>query len=78
MENKKVPEIRPEAKRLGLKKYSWLRKQDLIEFISSGSQIFDHPVLEIDATLPTPKRYVLRNSPSSKSFPVRPQVEVNE
>ena len=56
MENKKVPEIRPEAKRLGFKKYSRLRKQDLIELISSGSQIFDHPVLEIDATLLTPKR----------------------
>ena len=73
MENKKVPEIRPgKAKRLGFK------KQDLIELISSDSQIFDHPVLEIDATLLTPKRYVLRKSPSSKSFPVRPQVEVNK
>ena len=38
MENKKVPELRNKAKRLGLKRYSRLRKQDLIELFSYASQ----------------------------------------
>ena len=65
MENKKVPELRAEAKRLGSKRSSRLRKQDLIELISN---ILDHPVPEIDAPLRSPTRYVL----------VRPQVEINQ
>lgn len=65
MENKKVPELRAETKRLGLKRYSRLRKQDLIDLISN---VLDHPVLEIDASLLTSTTDVL----------VRPRVEVNE
>ena len=65
MENKKVPELRAEAKRLGSKRSSLLRKQDIIELISN---ILDHPVPEIDASLRSPTRYVL----------VRPRVEINQ
>ena len=42
-----------------------MRKQDIIELISN---ILDHPVPEIDASLRSPTRYVL----------VRPQVEINQ
>lgn len=65
MENKKVPELRPETKWLELKRSSRLRKQDLIDLISD---VLDHPVLEIDASLLTSTTDVL----------VRPRVEVNE
>lgn len=41
MENWNVNELKAEAKRLGLKKYSSLRKQELIELISN---IIDHPI----------------------------------
>ena len=56
MGNKIVSELRAEAKRLGLKRYSRLRKQDLLNLISSVGQILDH--LEIDAPFLTPTRYV--------------------
>lgn len=65
MENKKAPELRAETKRLGLKRNSRLRKQDLTDLISD---VLDHPVLEIDASLLTSTTDVL----------VRPRVEVNE
>ena len=39
MENMNVPKLRAEAKRLGLKRYSRLREQDLIPLISSAGQI---------------------------------------
>ena len=75
MKDEKVPAVRAEAKRLTLKRYSRLRKQDLIELISN---ILDYPVPEIDAPVLTPTRYVTLRGPNSMSFPVRPQVEVNE
>ena len=59
MEDMNVPELRAEAKRLGLKRYSRPRKQDLIRLISSAGQILDQPVPEIDASLLTPTRYFL-------------------
>ena len=65
MENKKVPELIAETKWLELKRNSRLRKQDLIDLISD---VLDHPVLEIDASLLTSTTDVL----------VRPRVEVNE
>ena len=56
MESKNVSELRAEAKRLGLKRYSRLRKQDLLNLISSVGQILDH--LEIDVPFLTPTRYL--------------------
>ena len=65
MENVSVPELRVEAKGLGLERYSKRRKQDLIQWISN---IPDYPVPNIYAPLLTPTRYVH----------ARPRVEVNK
>ena len=68
MGNMNVQEWRAEAKRVRLKRYSRLGKQDLIWLISSAGQILDQSVPEIDTPLLTPTRYFL----------VRPRIEVNQ
>ena len=44
MENKKLIELKAEAKKLGLKRYSKLRKHELIDLIRN---ILDQPVPEL-------------------------------
>ena len=68
----KVSELRDEAKRLGLRRYSHLRKAELIDVINQArererersrnlSPIFDEPVPEINLQILQPTRAVEKN-----------------
>ena len=59
MNNMKVPELKAEAKRLGLRGYSHMRKPQLISLIAgSRSPIFDEINPEINSEILKPTKYV--------------------
>ena len=56
--DKKLPELKTEAKRLGLKRYSRLKKADLINLIArNSSPILDEEIPEIDSEILKPTKY---------------------
>ena len=85
MENVSVPELRVEAKGLGLERYSKRRKQALIQWIS---YIPDYPVPNIYAPHLTPTRSNIPDYPVPNIYAplltptryvhARPRVEVNK
>ena len=73
MDKLKVPELKAEAKRLGLRRFSRLRKAELIDVINQGHErerersrnltpIFDEPVPEINSQILQPTRAVKKKS----------------
>ena len=60
MNNMKVPELKAEAKRLGLRGYSHMRKLELISLIAGSrtSPILDDAVPEINSEILKPIKYV--------------------
>ena len=72
MDRLKVPELKAEAKRLGLRRFSRLRKAELVDAINQAlerererarnlSPIFDEPVPEINSQIIQPTRAVKKN-----------------
>ena len=72
MDRLKVPELKAEAKRLGLRRFSRLRKAELVDAINQAlerererarnlSLIFDEPVPEINSQIIQPTRAVKKN-----------------
>ena len=56
---RKLPELKAEAKRLGLKKYSRLKKAELINLIArNSSPILDEEIPEIDSEILKPAKYI--------------------
>ena len=56
--DKKLPELKAEAKRLGLKRYSRLKKAELINLIArNSSPILDEEIPEIDSEILKPTKY---------------------
>ena len=77
MDKLKVPELKAEAKRLGLRRFSRLRKAELIDVINQGHErerersrnltpIFDEPVPEINSQILQPTRAVKKNPEESR------------
>ena len=58
MDNRKVVDLRKEAKRLRIKRFSRLRKQELIDKIRTARNILDEEIPEIDSPILRPTRYV--------------------
>ena len=58
MDNRKVVDLRREAKRLRIKRFSRLRKQELIDRIRTARNILDEEIPEIDSPILRPTRYV--------------------
>ena len=59
MNNMKVPELKAEAKRLGLRGYSHMRKPQLISLIAgSRTSILDEINPEINSEILKPTKYV--------------------
>ena len=57
--DKKLPELKAEAKRLRLKRYSRLKKVDLINHIDrNSSPILDEEIPEIDSEILKPTKYI--------------------
>ena len=57
--DKKLPELKTEAKRLGLKRYSRLKKAELINLIArNSSPILDEEIPEIDSEILKPTKYI--------------------
>ena len=57
--DKKLPELKAKAKRLGLKRYSRLKKADLINLIArNSSPILDEEIPEIDSEILKPTKYI--------------------
>ena len=57
--DKNLPELKAEAKRLGLKRYSRLKKADLINLIArNSSPILDEEIPEIDSEILKPTKYI--------------------
>ena len=57
--DKNLPELRAEAKRLGLKRFSRLKKADLINLIArNSSPILDEEIPEIDSEILKPTKYI--------------------
>ena len=57
--DKKLPELKAEAKRLGLKRYSRLKKVELINLIArNSSPILDEEIPEIDSEILKPTKYI--------------------
>ena len=56
--DKKLPELKAEAKRLGLKRYSRLKKAELINLLTrNSSPILDEEIPEIDSEILKPTKY---------------------
>ena len=56
--DKNLPELKAEAKRLGLKRYSRLKKADLINLLTrNSSPILDEEIPEIDSEILKPTKY---------------------
>ena len=56
---RKLPELKAEAKRLGLKRYSRLKKAELINLIDrNSSPILDEEISEIDSEILKPTKYI--------------------
>ena len=58
MDNQRVVDLRKEAKRLRIKRFSRLRKQELIDKIRTAKGILDEEIPEIDSPILRPTRYV--------------------
>ena len=57
--DRKLPELKAEAKRLGLKRYNRLRKAELINLIAQNSSpILDEEIPEINSEILKPTKYV--------------------
>ena len=57
--DKNLPELKAEAKRLGLKRYSRLKKADLINLLTrNSSPILDEEIPEIDSEILKPTKYI--------------------
>ena len=57
--DRKLPELKTEAKRLGLKRYNRLKKADLINLIArNSSPILDEEIPEIDSEILKPTKYI--------------------
>ena len=57
--DKKLPELKAEAKRLGPKRYSRLKKAELINLIArNSSHILDEEIPEIDSEILKPTKYI--------------------
>ena len=57
--DKKLPALKAEAKRLGLKRYSRLKKAELINLIArNSSPILDEEIPEIDSEILKPTKYI--------------------
>ena len=57
--DKKLPELKAEAKRLGLKRYSRLKKAELINLITrNSSPILDEEIPEMDSKILKPTKYI--------------------
>ena len=57
--DRKLPELKAEAKRLGLKRYSRLKKAKLINLIArNSSPILDEEIPEIDSEILKPTKYI--------------------
>ena len=57
--DKKLPELKAKAKRLGLKRFSRLKKADLINLIArNSSPILDEEIPEIDSEILKPTKYI--------------------
>ena len=57
--DRKLPELKAEAKRLGLKRYSRLKKVELINLIArNSSSILDEEIPEIDSEILKPTKYI--------------------
>ena len=57
--DRKLPELKAEAKRLGLKRYSRLKKADLINLLTrNSSPILDEEIPEIDSEILKPTKYI--------------------
>ena len=57
--DKKLPELKAEAKRLGLKRFSRLKKAELINLIApNSSPILDEEIPEIDSEILKPTKYI--------------------
>ena len=56
---RKLPELKAEAKRLGLKRYSRLKKVELINLIArNSSPILDEEIPEMDSEILKPTKYI--------------------
>ena len=58
MDNRNFVDLRKEAKRLRIKRFSRLRKQELIDKIRTAKNILDEEIPEIDSPILRPTRYV--------------------
>ena len=57
--DKKLPELKVKAKRLGLKRFSRLKKADLINLIArNSSPILGEEIPEIDSEILKPTKYI--------------------
>ena len=57
--DKKLPELKAKAKRLGLKRFSRLKKAELINLIARNSYpILDEEIPEIDSEILKPTKYI--------------------
>ena len=56
--DKKLSELKDEAKRLGLKRYSRLRKAELINLLTRNSSILDEEIPEINSEIIKPTKYI--------------------
>ena len=57
--DKKLPELKAKAKRLGIKRYSRLKKAELINLIArNSSTILDEKIPEIDSEILKPTKYI--------------------
>ena len=57
--DRKLPELKAEAKRLGIKRYSRLKKADLINLLTrNSSPILDEEIPEIDSEILQPTKYI--------------------
>ena len=56
--DRKLPELKAEAKRLGIKRYSRLKKAELINLIArNSSPILDEEIPEMDSEILKPTKY---------------------
>ena len=58
MDNRKVIDLQREAKRLRIKRFSRMRKQELIDKIRTAKNILDEEIPEIDSPILRPTIYV--------------------
>ena len=70
MDNRKLPELKAEAKRLGLNNYSRLRKQELIDLLRNQTAPASEPREARTKKIPTP---ITKKIPA----PIRKKIEMS-